>query len=190
MSTTAKEARRIIQSTLMVASDGEIGPKTRAAFESLAAAPADSPWPPLTVGPSDVFNAFIPWILDREGRFLENDPSDPGGMTHYGIDQRSHPGVDIRNLTEAQAIAIYWQEWQADGCESLPSPYAEVFFNCAVNMGLGRAKDFHVSAQGNPGAFLNFQEAKYRSLAHGTMAKYLNGWLSRCKLLRQRFGIA
>lgn len=43
---TALAARKAIQSLLDVTPDGSVGPKSRAAFERLALAPADSEWPP------------------------------------------------------------------------------------------------------------------------------------------------
>ena len=190
---TAKETRSAVQSLLNLPSpDGDIGPITRAAFERLANAPAESEWPPPHVAMSDRFLAFIDWILDHEGRYFEDDPFDSGGRTHYGVDQRSHPGVDIRNLTEAGAIEIYWHEWLQAGCESMQTPYAETYFNAAINMGIGRAKEFDAAAKGNAGKFLDLQEAKYHSIAanNRNLARYLSGWLNRTADLRTRFGIA
>lgn len=131
----------------------------------------------------------MPFILEWEGRTFENDPDDPGGATKFGIDQRSHPKEDIRNLTESRAMEIYWSEWQSDGCEPMPSPYAEVFFNCAVNMGLGRARQFDGKiSDANHKKFLDLQEAYYRDLAdHPRFHKFLQGWLNRTEALRKRF---
>jgi lysozyme family protein len=136
------------------------------------------------------FLTFMPFIFEWEGETYENDPDDPGGATKFGIDQRSHPNVDIKNLTKDQAMEIYWQEWLADGCEEKGSPFAEVFFNCAVNMGLGRAKQFDAGVNGEDAkGFLDLQESYYRRLAagHRNFQKYLKGWLNRTNALRQRF---
>lgn len=135
------------------------------------------------------FLAFMPFIFEWEGETYENDPDDPGGETKFGIDKRSHPNVDIKNLTKEQATAIYWTEWLADGCEPMPSPYAEVFFNCAVNMGLARARQFDAKVPGaNIDDFLNQQEDYYRHLAESNrFHKYLKGWLNRTSALRKRF---
>lgn len=55
----------------------------------------------------------------------------------YGISQRSYPNVDIRNLTEQQAKAIYkrdyWDKVKADDINS--QVIAENIFDTAVNMG-------------------------------------------------------
>lgn len=140
---------------------------------------------------SDRFKAFMPFIIEWEGSVFENDPDDPGGATKYGIDQRSHPTVNIRELTLEAATEIYWKEWLADGCEAMPSPYAEVFFNCAVNMGLGRAKQFDARIPGaDANAFLDMQESYYRRLGEDhRFHKFQQGWLNRTGALRKRFSI-
>lgn len=49
-------------------------------------------------------------IVEREGGVV-NHPSDPGGLTKYGISQRVYPDLDIRHLTRAQAVAIYLRDY-------------------------------------------------------------------------------
>jgi hypothetical protein len=138
------------------------------------------------------FTDFMPFIFQWEGETFENDPDDPGGATKFGIDQRSHPDVDIRNLTKGEALDIYWKEWVEDGCEKMGTPFAEVFFNCAVNMGLGRAHQFDAAVTGEDACgFLDQQEAYYKHLAanHKNFQKFLKGWLNRTTALRNRFGL-
>lgn len=72
-----------------------------------------------------------------DGGYTKN-PDDPGGETKWGISKRFHPSVDIRNLTEDGAKAIYLSEyWLKAGCDSLPWPLDMVAFDSAVNPGLG-----------------------------------------------------
>jgi lysozyme family protein len=85
------------------------------------------------------FLAFMPFIFEWEGGY-DNDPDDPGGETKYGIDKRSHPNEDIKNLTKERAQEIYFAEyWQKARCEELPKNVGEVVMNIAVNAGHGRA---------------------------------------------------
>lgn len=138
------------------------------------------------------FLLFMPFLFEWEGTRLEIDPHDPGGMTKYGIDKRSHPTVDIAALTASAATEIYWKEWNEDGCEPMPSPYAEVFFDTAVNMGLGRAQEFDRTVPGaDAKEFLSLREAKYNEIAglHKNLARYLHGWLNRVEALRKRFSL-
>ena len=88
---------------------------------------------------TDVFTTWVNFVLEHEGG-LTDDPHDPGGLTNFGIDQRSHPGVNIRALTRDGAVAIYrtayWLKSQAD---KLPSGLDVIYADAAVNQGLGEA---------------------------------------------------
>ena len=78
------------------------------------------------------FNAAIGVLLANEGGRC-CDPNDPGGATAFGIDARSHPGVDIADLTREQAVEIYRKEWFLDGVTN--QAIATKLFDMAVNMG-------------------------------------------------------
>ncbi len=66
----------------------------------------------------------------------EDVPGDTGGLTKYGIDAASHPGIDIRNLTLEQAADIYREgEWSECRCDELPMRVDTAVFDCAVNNG-------------------------------------------------------
>jgi lysozyme family protein len=61
------------------------------------------------------FKLAIPRVIANEGGYV-NDPDDPGGETHWGISKRSYPSLDIKNLTEDEAVAIYLKDfWKYDG---------------------------------------------------------------------------
>ena len=56
------------------------------------------------------FDKAMEHIFKWEGGYV-NDAKDPGGETKYGICKRSHPTVDIKNLTKDQAKVIYKREY-------------------------------------------------------------------------------
>ena len=58
----------------------------------------------------DIFNKCIKIILRNEGGYV-NHPSDPGGETNMGIAKRFYPNLDIENLTEEEAIKIYYEDY-------------------------------------------------------------------------------
>jgi lysozyme family protein len=74
-------------------------------------------------------------VMSRGKVVSEHDPRDPGGTTKYGIDQRGHKGVDVENLTQEQATAIYWQEWLDCKADRLPYPLSLAYFDACVNSG-------------------------------------------------------
>lgn len=82
--------------------------------------------------------ACMAFVLHEEGGYV-NDPRDPGGETKFGISKRSHPGLDIRALTEADAVALYTaNEWRALACSDLPAGLDLVAFDAGVNGGVTR----------------------------------------------------
>ena len=137
-------------------------------------------------------NVIIPWLFDHEGRSFVNDPSDPGGATKFGIDQRSHPNVDIRNLTAEQATEIYWNEWIKDGCEHLPSPLDWIFFDACVNCGIGRAQQFLNSSTRDPKKFQQERIDFYNRLADQKpiLNKFRKGWIARVNDLSKATGLS
>ena len=79
------------------------------------------------------FNIAVQTVLRNEGGY-SNDPDDPGGETKYGISKRSHPDLNIANLSMAEAIGVYQREyWKYD--EVSDQAVATKIFDCAVNHG-------------------------------------------------------
>lgn len=136
--------------------------------------------------PDEMFEFLLEW----EGTEYECDPADPGGATKYGIDQRSHPHVDIRVLTEENARFIYEQEWTDSLAAHLDPPLASLYFDAEVNCGRASARRF---AQGNADAATQLERRRryYRGLAdeHPGMRKFLHGWINRTNALARLLGI-
>lgn len=129
------------------------------------------------------------------GATITEDPSDPGGLTKYGISKRAHPTVDIRNLTEADAKAIYQTDyWDKAGCGELGEPLDMLVFDAAVNVGVSRAVNWLLQSRNTAlpeQTFMGLRETYYKALAQQkpAMAKYLKGWLNRCAALRKAANI-
>lgn len=155
---------------------------------------------------ADFDKAILKTLIHEGGSKITDDPDDRGGLTKYGISQRSYPNVDIRNLTEEQAKEIYkrdyWDKVKADDIQS--QEVAENIFDTAVNMGprtAGRlaqmAADVEpvdgvigpISVAGlnkkDPETFIaEFTIAKIARYAHlcnrdRSQRKYLLGWINR-----------
>ena len=85
------------------------------------------------------FDDIIEVVLHHEGGYV-NDPDDPGGETNFGIAKRSHPDVDIANLTKEGAKEIYYQDyWMKNRFPQLPDDLKHIYFDMCVNQGRGRA---------------------------------------------------
>lgn len=85
------------------------------------------------------FERAVEITLGYEGEESDH-PQDPGGYTRYGIAQRWHPDVKVRELSRADAIALletrYWFPIRG---ELLPWPLAAAIFDHAVHSGPGTA---------------------------------------------------
>lgn len=82
------------------------------------------------------FDECLKVILDLEGE-PTNDPRDPGGLTKFGIAKRSHPNVDIMNLTKEEAADIYRREyWNPIHGDALPAGLDLLVFDSAINQGV------------------------------------------------------
>jgi len=85
---------------------------------------------------SEAWQRSIKFVLDHEGGFTV----DSGGPTRFGISQRAHPDVDVRNLTEESARVIYYKEyWNRMRCYEMPWPLCLVVMDAGVNCGRHRA---------------------------------------------------
>ena len=88
---------------------------------------------------SKSFLTVMDFVLKAEGGLVDN-PHDPGGLTNFGISQKSYPNEDIRNLTKDRALAIYFLDyWTPIRGDALPLPVAFVVMDSAVNCGVRKA---------------------------------------------------
>jgi lysozyme family protein len=157
---------------------------------------------------TDRFEICVGFVLEHETEYnadgsvrVERDPDDPGGTTKFGIDQRSHPNVDVAKLTLSQAKEIYRSgEWCRMGCDHMKQPWDLAVLDAAVNIGMARtaklvqrAVNAVVDGFMGPltiaavnrsnidqlGEFLDLRDAYYRSLPLTLRSKFLKGWLAR-----------
>jgi lysozyme family protein len=84
----------------------------------------------------ELFERAIEVVLEHEGDAYTDNPVDRGGPTKFGIAQRWNPDLDVKSLTRAKAIEIYWQRyWFGHRYEFLPEAIAVKVFDLAVNLG-------------------------------------------------------
>ena len=83
------------------------------------------------------FNNALAFTLTWEGGLTV----DSGGLTKYGIDAKSHPNLDISDITLNQAKNLYYNEYWKP-FESLPAIASILCFDAAVNCGVGHATEW------------------------------------------------
>ena len=81
------------------------------------------------------FDFAIDFVFAAEG-YVSNHKADSGGLTKYGIAQKSHPDINVRNLTLEGAKEIYRKEyWNACRCEEFERNVGLYVMDFAVNSG-------------------------------------------------------
>ena len=100
------------------------------------------------------FDDIIEVVIHHEGAYV-NDRDDQVGDTNFGIAKRSHPDVDIANLTKEGAKEIYKEHyWDRNKVESLSEDLRHIYFDMCVNQGRVRAVKFMQRAANAKGADL------------------------------------
>ena len=128
-------------------------------------------------------SSAITRVIQREGGYV-NDPADTGGETKFGISKKAYPNLDVANLTETQAAAIYKRDyWDAIGADQLPANIREIAFDAAVNHGVGTAKQLLAQAGNDPQKLLQLRANFYQQIvdANPSQAKFIDGWMNRLR---------
>ena len=123
----------------------------------------------------DDFERAIAFVIKHEGGYV-NNPNYTGGETNYGISKRAYPAQDIKNLTEADAKAIYKKDyWEKCDCDALPWPMNLAVLDAAVNCGPRRAMNWlHISTDWLD--YINHRRDFYKAL---NKPVFLKGWINR-----------
>lgn len=139
----------------------------------------------------ETFEKALKFVLKWEGGY-SNNPNDPGGLTIYGISQRSYPN-EVAKMNELwkqgkkqEALNIakeiyrknYWNKIKGD---ELPYPLDFVAFDTAVNMGVGACQRLLSQANGDWKQLLFLRLLRYIRLATANpkLAIFLQGWANR-----------
>ncbi len=139
---------------------------------------------------NEIFEKALNFVLKWEGGYV-NNPNDKGGATNKGITQYTYNAwlkskgqnfKDVRNITNEEVKEIYYNNyWLKAGCNKMSEKFAIICFDTAVNMGVGRIKEFMEYAQYKyPEKFIIARIRKYCEFAKvGNQKVFLQGWLNR-----------
>jgi lysozyme family protein len=132
-----------------------------------------------------VMNEFtMPW----EGwSAVTDNPADPGGLTKFGISQRYHPELDVKNLTLDGAMNVYLKEyWYDPGVHRLPMPLAAVALDCAIHAGPAVCHGILDSCMGD---WETFNRKRLNLLVQNAnkpaKREFYRGWVNRLDALNQ-----
>lgn len=126
------------------------------------------------------FDTEVQKILRREGGYV-NNPNDRGGETNFGISSKANPDVDVKNLTEEQAVELYRERyWLAANVDSFPEHMQGAVFDAAVQHGPETAKRLAQEAGGDMAAFNAGRMRIYQNLLKDpSQREFAKGWMNR-----------
>ena len=133
------------------------------------------------------FVALHEWGKRADGEYT-NIPTDAGGETKYGIAKRAHPDVDIKNLTLADALAIYRTDyWNANNIDQYSMPLKLAVFDSYIQHGPKKTQQFLVAAGSDWQAFVQARIDFYLALIDKNPAQIIfkRGWMNRMVDLRK-----
>jgi lysozyme family protein len=128
------------------------------------------------------FESAVNFVIDQNEGGSKFVPNDNGrGPTKFGINATANPGVDIENLTRAQAVSIYKSKyWDAIGGDNLPPALAFAAFDAAVNQGVPNAQKWLAQSGGDVTKFLALRRQAYGALlANPANAQFAQTWNDR-----------
>ncbi len=140
-------------------------------------------------GDNSRFKEILATVLKHEGSaYVHNDggaESSKFGILQSTAREHGYKG-NIKNITMADAEAIYKKIWDKSGAASLPYPLSLVHFDTYVNSPAAAVKLLKKSA-GSTDAYLAMRAHRYTRLAElrpARYGKYLKGWINRVADLR------
>jgi hypothetical protein len=142
---------------------------------------------------TDDFARVMSFIHKWEGGFSDN-PEDHGNWTggrkgvgelkgtNFGISAASYPQLDIRNLTQEEADAIYRRDyWLPSGADHLPWPANLLVMDSAILHGVGAAKKWINEVGTDP---LAIAAKRLRVYTHADNWQHFGaGWVNRVAAL-------
>lgn len=132
-------------------------------------------------GGSPSFDEALRRTLAYEGGYTE----DTGGPTMMGISSRANPDVDLGRVKEdpEYRASLYRDRyWNPIGADRMDPRMANVAFDTAVNLGVGRTRQLLDEAGGDPAKLLQLRQQHYNDLIARdpeTYGRYERGWSNR-----------
>lgn len=126
------------------------------------------------------FQIAIKFVLEREGGYVA-DPLDAGGETNCGISKRTYPNIDIKNLTLADAMAIYERDyWRHYKLDSVALPLCIVLLDSFIQHSPKKVLDWWKNSQ-EWKEIINQRRLYYLKIIQNkpSQIRFKNGWMNR-----------
>jgi hypothetical protein len=109
------------------------------------------------------FDAFYDrFLAGAEGGYTPDDGN--GAPANFGINQKYHPGVDVKSLTQPQAKEIYRNDyWNKFVTPDMSPALQAVHADTAINMGPDDAAALMTQSGGDPNRYIQLRRERYKT---------------------------
>lgn len=135
------------------------------------------------------FRECLRFVIGQEGeKYVSEDgrrESSKFGILQSTARSLGYKG-DVKNMSRADAEALYKKIWNKSGAKALPYPMCLVHFDTFVNSPAA-ARKLLKNSEGNMEGYLKSREQRYVRLAGArpaTYGRYLKGWKNRIQSLK------
>jgi hypothetical protein len=135
--------------------------------------------------PEGFDNFYERFLKGAEGGYTADDGN--GAPANYGINQKYHPDVDVKNLTPEKAKEIYRQKyWEPYVQEGMSPALAAVHADTVINMGPDDAEALMAQSGGDPNRYLEMRRERYKTKPG--YRRFGNTWNKRLDTLSSYIG--
>ncbi len=127
------------------------------------------------------FEDFIGGLLKREGGYAAN-LGGTGEEVNRGITKASYPGMDIKGMSEQQAIDIYRRDyWDKLPMGGLSQRAANIAADASVHSGVGFGRELIEKSGGDPDMMNDLRRQKYEGIMNRDPSKrqFRKNWMGR-----------
>lgn len=120
------------------------------------------------------FEAVMPTIFKNEGGYSAHD-GNTDNPVNFGINQKAHPEIDVKTLTQADAAKIYKKDyWDKYGVGELPANVQGIVMDGVVNHSSAFSNKLVKAAKdgATPSELLDMRQNEYERLAKADPKKY------------------
>nr|WP_294850033.1 glycosyl hydrolase 108 family protein [uncultured Sphingomonas sp.] len=182
---------RMVEGDVAAASGQTASRDDAAAERAILAGDPDAPPPPPPPPPmsKDQLTNFIADQLEGGDEVV--DLGDGAGLTKFGVTAKWNPGVDIKNLTKAQATKILKDKYWSPAFDAADPLVAAIAFDASITGG-SAGKNILAKANDDPETALALYRARLNWVADNVpgKAQFKQGWNNRINRLAAKLGLS
>jgi soluble lytic murein transglycosylase len=188
---TADDRRKIEKPIIALREDVSIADITKTVFNVLPASENAPEGGHAGALDQNSVIGFVVDVLEGGGKVVDNN--DGGGTTKYGVTQNYNPGVDVKNITRADAIEIAKKKYWRSSLKGFSPELQAIGFDIIWINSEKNALRVLKEADGDPNKAIEGYRALLNKIADDNPKRYAKirkGWMNRVDDLAAYVGAA